>query len=93
VGIGPSSSHTVGQHRLGSWHGSIKAGETSLSANICNEGWRQYVIGFEQAKTTILIMTNNANGEDPYSGLLETLITDTFTPLEWEGFRSSSAVA
>jgi hypothetical protein len=26
-------------------------------------------------------------GEDIYSGLLESLLRDTFTALEWEGFK------
>jgi CubicO group peptidase (beta-lactamase class C family) len=53
-----------------------------------DEGWRHYVVCFDKPKTGILIMTNSSNGEDLYSGLLENLIRDTFTPLEWEGFKS-----
>jgi hypothetical protein len=37
-------------------------------------------------------MTNSANGEDIYSGLLEKVLGDTFTPLEWEGFKASKSL-
>jgi CubicO group peptidase (beta-lactamase class C family) len=52
-----------------------------------DEGWRHYVVGFEEPKAGVLIMTNGSNGEDLYSELLETLLSDSFTPLEWEGFK------
>jgi CubicO group peptidase (beta-lactamase class C family) len=54
-----------------------------------DEGWRHYVVCFDRPKTGILIMANSSNGEDIYSGLLENLLRDTFTPLEWEGFKPS----
>jgi hypothetical protein len=57
-----------------------------------DEGWRHYVVCFNKPKTGILIMTNSSNGEDLYSGLLENLIGDTFTPLQWEGFKPSQEV-
>jgi CubicO group peptidase (beta-lactamase class C family) len=53
-----------------------------------DEGWRHYVACFDRPKTGILIMTNSSNGEDIYSGLLEKVLRDTFTPLEWEGFKA-----
>ena len=56
-----------------------------------DEGWRHYVICFDGPKTGILIMTNSSNGEDMYSGLLDSLLRDTFTPLEWEGFKPSAS--
>jgi len=34
----------------------------------------------------IVILTNSANGEGIYKGLLETLLRNTYTPIEWEGF-------
>lgn|ERR1700723_3092343 len=53
-----------------------------------DEGWRHYVVRcFDGPKTGILIMTNSANGEDLYNSLLENLLRDTLSPLEWEGFR------
>ena len=53
-----------------------------------DEGWRHYVVCFDRPKTGMLIMTNSSNGEDIYSGLLEKVLRDTFTPLEWEGFKA-----
>lgn len=51
-----------------------------------DEGWRNYAVYFDQAKTGIVIMTNSSNGESIYKDLLETLLKNTFTPIEWEGF-------
>jgi len=31
-------------------------------------------------------MTNSANGEGIYKALLETVLGNRFTPIEWEGF-------
>jgi CubicO group peptidase (beta-lactamase class C family) len=53
------------------------------------EGWRHYVVCFDRSKSGMLIMTNSSNGEDLYSDLLGGLLRDTFTPLEWEGFKPS----
>jgi hypothetical protein len=44
-------------------------------------------VRFDLPKTAMLIMTNSANGEDIYDPLLRELLGDTFTPLDWEGFR------
>ena len=54
-----------------------------------DEGWRHYVVGFRDVGSGILIMTNSSNGEDTYSGILETVLEDTFTPLDWEQFKPS----
>jgi CubicO group peptidase (beta-lactamase class C family) len=51
-----------------------------------DDGWRHYVVCFEKSGTGILIMTNSSNGEGIYKALLETLLRDTWTPIEWEGF-------
>jgi CubicO group peptidase (beta-lactamase class C family) len=51
-------------------------------------GWRHYVVGFTGPRSGMLIMTNSDNGEDIYSTLLAQLSGDTFTPLEWEGFKA-----
>jgi CubicO group peptidase (beta-lactamase class C family) len=56
-------------------------------------GWRHYVVCFDQPKAGMLIMTTSANGEDIYNGLLEKAIGDTFTPLEWEGFKAAASVS
>lgn len=51
-----------------------------------SEGWRNYTVCFDDQKTGIVIMTNSSNGEGIYQELLETLLKNTFTPIEWEGF-------
>src|SRR5579862_825379 len=52
-----------------------------------DEGWRHYVVCFEKLRSGVLIMTNSSNGEDIYSTILEETFADTYTPLEWEGFK------
>jgi CubicO group peptidase (beta-lactamase class C family) len=52
-----------------------------------DDGWRHYVVCFDRPKDGILIMTNSSNSEDMYDDLLRTLLRDTFTPLDWEGFK------
>jgi len=56
-----------------------------------DEGWRHYVVCFDKPKIGMLIMTNSSNGEDTYDGLLRAMLADTFTPLEWEGFKPSAS--
>jgi len=51
-----------------------------------DEGWRNYTVCFEKSKLGIVIMTNSSNGEGIFKELLETLIRNTFTPIEWEGY-------
>ena len=51
-----------------------------------DEGWRNYTVCFDRPKTGIVIMTNSSNGEGIYKELLEALLKNTFTPVEWEGF-------
>ena len=55
-----------------------------------DDGWRSYLACFDQPKTAILIMTNSSNGQDIYSGLLEQLLGDSYTPLVWEGFKPAT---
>ena len=49
-------------------------------------GWRHYAVCFDKSGMGILIMTNSANGEGIYKELLETLLHNTYTPIEWEQF-------
>jgi len=49
-------------------------------------GERNYAVAFPEKKIGIVILTNSANGEGIYKELLETLLHDTYTPIEWEGF-------
>ena len=51
-----------------------------------DDGWRNYTACFDKQKTGIAIMTNSSNGEGIFKYLLETLLKDTFTPIEWEGY-------
>ncbi|HTV65941.1 MAG TPA: serine hydrolase [Bryocella sp.] len=51
-----------------------------------DEGWRHYTVCFPKTGAGILIMTNSSNGEGMYKELLETLLHNNYTPIEWEGF-------
>jgi hypothetical protein len=51
-----------------------------------DDSWRNYTVCFDKAGTGILIMTNSGNGEGIYKPLLENLLKNTSTPIEWEGF-------
>ena len=51
-----------------------------------DDGWRNYAVCFDAKKTGLVIMTNSGNGEGIYKELLETVLANTFTPIEWEGF-------
>ena len=55
-----------------------------------DEGWRNYSVCFDKEKIGIVIMTNSSNGEGIFKELLETLIRDSFTPIEWEGYTPYS---
>jgi CubicO group peptidase (beta-lactamase class C family) len=56
-----------------------------------DDGWRNYTVCFDDAKIGIVIMTNSSNGESIYKELLETLLKNTYTPIEWEGFTPYNA--
>jgi len=51
-----------------------------------DDGWRNYTVCFDDSGLGIVIMTNSSNGESIYKELLESLLKNTFTPIEWEGF-------
>jgi CubicO group peptidase (beta-lactamase class C family) len=51
-----------------------------------DDGWRNYTVCFDKSGRGILIMTNSSNGEGIYKPLLETLLKNPYTPIEWEGF-------
>jgi CubicO group peptidase (beta-lactamase class C family) len=51
-----------------------------------DEGFRNYTVVFDRPKDGIVIMTNSSNGESIFKELLETLLRNTFTPIEWEGY-------
>ena len=56
-----------------------------------DDGWRHYAVCFRKSGTGIVIMTNSSNGEGIYKELLESLLHNTFTPIEWEGFTPYNA--
>jgi CubicO group peptidase (beta-lactamase class C family) len=51
-----------------------------------DDGWRHYAVCFDKSGTGILIMTNSSNGEGIYKELLEVLLKNSNTPIEWERF-------
>jgi CubicO group peptidase (beta-lactamase class C family) len=51
-----------------------------------DDGWRHYCVYFDKAGIGMLIMTNSSNGEGIYQELLETVLKNTYTPVEWESF-------
>jgi CubicO group peptidase (beta-lactamase class C family) len=51
-----------------------------------DDSWRNYAVCFVKPGIGILIMTNSANGEGIYQPLLETLLGNSSTPIEWERF-------
>jgi len=57
-----------------------------LGWSLHDEGWRNYTVYFSKARIGIVIMTNSSNGEGVFKALLESLLKNTFTPIEWEGF-------
>jgi CubicO group peptidase (beta-lactamase class C family) len=51
-----------------------------------DDGWRNYAVAFDKEKSGLVILTNSGNGEGIFKDVLETLLKDTFTPIEWEGY-------
>jgi CubicO group peptidase (beta-lactamase class C family) len=51
-----------------------------------DDGWRHYTVAFSKHGLGIVMMTNSSNGEGIFKELLETVMRNTFTPIEWEGF-------
>lgn len=51
-----------------------------------SDGFMNYTVCFDKTGTGVVIMTNSANGEGIYKELLETLLRNIYTPIEWEGF-------
>jgi CubicO group peptidase (beta-lactamase class C family) len=48
--------------------------------------FRNYAVAFDAAGNGVVIMTNSANGEGIFEGILEEVQGNAFTPIEWEGF-------
>jgi len=51
-----------------------------------DDGWQHYVVMFPERGTAMLIMSNSSNAEGIFQALLEQVIADTYTPVEWEGY-------
>jgi CubicO group peptidase (beta-lactamase class C family) len=51
-----------------------------------DNGARNYVVVFDKPGIGLLIMTNSSNGEGIFKELLETLLRNPYTPIEWEAF-------
>ncbi len=51
-----------------------------------DDGWRNYAVCFDKQKSGLVIMTNSGKGEGIFKEVLETVLKDTFTPIEWEGY-------
>lgn len=51
-----------------------------------DEGWRNYTVCFDDAGIGLTVMTNSSNGEAFYKELLETVLKNPYTPIEWERF-------
>lgn len=50
------------------------------------DGAQNYVICFTRRQACMVILTNSDNGELAFRPLLETILGDTVTPWEWEGY-------
>jgi CubicO group peptidase (beta-lactamase class C family) len=51
-----------------------------------DDGWRNYAVGFDASGNGLVILTNGANGEGIFQGVLEKVQGNTCTPVDWEGF-------
>ena len=50
------------------------------------DGAQNYMICFLLHKDCMIVLTNSDNGELPFKPLFETILGDTVTPWEWEGY-------
>jgi CubicO group peptidase (beta-lactamase class C family) len=53
------------------------------------DGAQNYLICFERRQACMIVLTNNDNGELAFRHLFESLLGDTVTPWEWEGYTPS----
>lgn len=51
-----------------------------------DDGLRHYAVFFDASGTGLLVMTNSSNGEGIYKALLEQVLGNPWTPIEWERF-------
>jgi len=50
------------------------------------DGAQNYMICFERRQACMILLTNSDNGELAFRPLLETILGNTATPWEWEGY-------
>ena len=53
-----------------------------------DDGFQHYTVMFDDAGSGIILMSNSDNAEGIVQGLLETLLGNRWTPVEWEGYVS-----
>jgi CubicO group peptidase (beta-lactamase class C family) len=53
------------------------------------DGAQDYIVCFERQKSCMILLTNSDNGELAFRPLLETILGDTVTPWEWEGYTAT----
>ena len=55
------------------------------------DGAQDYMICFQRSKSCMILLTNSDNGEKAFQLLLETILRDTVTPWEWEGYAQTGS--
>jgi CubicO group peptidase (beta-lactamase class C family) len=50
------------------------------------DGAQTYMICFERSRNCMILLTNSDNGELAFRPLMETILGNTVTPWEWEGY-------
>ena len=53
------------------------------------DGAQNYMICFERRQACMIVLTNSDNGELAFRPLLETILGNTVTPWEWEGYTAA----
>jgi CubicO group peptidase (beta-lactamase class C family) len=53
-----------------------------------DDGFQHYTVMFDDAGSGLILMSNSDNAEGIFQGLLETLLANRWTPVEWEGYVS-----
>jgi hypothetical protein len=53
------------------------------------DGAQNYIICFERQQVCAILLTNSDNGELAFRPLLETILGDSVTPWEWEGYTTT----
>jgi CubicO group peptidase (beta-lactamase class C family) len=51
-----------------------------------DDGWQHYAVVFDERGTGMVLMSNSSNAEGIFPALLERILANTYTPIEWEGY-------